>query len=510
MLTQFQTYTQEGFRPDCIQLIEQAITYTIEQAKTPAKLFSCEKVKPGVDFFKKLKLSPTITTLPEAAAHYMASSDYPSLKGFQLTDMLLRLKELETRGFGDVGLVKSYRQLLEKVANPKSSDVRWLYRKIFWPLLRDIRAHPRMRQANLFVNDEGYSRSRYEKVLKQTLVMGYEPPRYLRDVIPFLRKVVVLSHNRQAVADDAPCSPITKANGTLKKTFAYIVPRKDERIKEARDFFEQRGYTVIDLTPDQVTETVERVKIDKPITPPKPKRKGVPLLSNLLAGDGGKFLSIEHGYREDNVLTMTPAFAIIISPHNKHVPALPGFDHEASLPIVKLFGGEGAMVCSQAQLDKVVEKTQAATDLVGYVLPKLLDEFRRNKLIQKYYRNYRAEELDLGWNTCTLLKIIRQDEQLRKAWKMPDPIPEREMMFIRIFESMPAYVHGDNDIYKKLAAYRTKWSASPALKRLVTKIEDNHFFERVLHMSQLAASMKSGDPKVVDKARQLILLAMKG
>jgi hypothetical protein len=512
MLDAFKSYTKEGLRADCIELTEKAIAYAIEKTKTPARLFSFDKAKPGVEFFKTLTLSKTITTMPEAAAHYMVSCEYPSIKGFQLVDMMLRLNELETRGFGDVGLIRSYRLHLGKVGDPKHRDVRWLYRKIFWPLLRDLQAHPTMTPANLFVNDEGYSRSRYDKVLKQTPLMDYPPLRYLREVIPFLRKVVVLSHNRVSIADDAPYTPIGKNMGTLKKTFAYIVPRRPDRIKDAREFFTKAGYEIIDLTPDQAIEREERIKDKpvKPVAPPKPKRKGVPLLTNLLAGDKHQFISVSHGYRDDNVLTLAPEFVVIINPQLKHLANLPGFDGEATTAIVKLFGDKGAMVCNQPQLDSVVEKTKATTDIVEYVLPKVVQEFRRNKLIQKYYRNYRANDLDLDYSTTEVLKIIRKDEQLRKAWKLPAELPEREMLFVRIFESLHDYTFRNNEHYKKLDAYRTKWTSSPALKRLVSKIADNHFFDRVIHTHQLGASMKSDDPKVVDKARQLILLAMKG
>lgn len=504
LLAAFNNYVSEGLTADCMELTKQAIAWGISNQKEPAKLLSYDKVRPAVDFFKNMTptLPKLITQLPQAAAHYMCGNDYPSWKSYQHQEMQLRLQELEDRQYGDTKLISSYRHALKKLG-PKAKRTNWLPKKVFWPLIQGIRGQNSLRLANLYVIDNvirGYNSK-----------LGHIPIRdyrieFLREAIPFLRKIVIISHNRADILEEGKHYEEIKASGKLNKTLTYIVPRSPAKIREANEFFRAHGYTVIDRTPHQTIErTEESLSIDG-VVKKRIKRVGTPKLSNLLGGT--RLIDIQHAYREDNELIENPAVAVVINPMRERFERFEGFGSAASYPIIKLFGDEIALVANAIQLAKLREK--GATDnLRDWVLSRVLMEFRTNKLIQKYYRNWRPADIDYEAEELQFLKILRTDEKLRKAWKLPESLPDREKMFVQIYQSFDQWDRRSIKALAPIVDLQKTWTASPAAKRVAGRLQDNPFL-KALEPMQLHSLVKSPKPDIADRARQLILTSMKG
>lgn len=494
----------------CLQLMRQAIDDAVAK-KLPGLLFLPQRKMPHKVFFTELraKLPKTIQSLDQAAAYYMAFSTYPENTNFLFKDLNLRLDVLMQSGFGDKGLLNSFRRELQRVGDPKGRSS-WFYRKMLWPLIQEIRESEHMREANLLVYDQlinRYGQRDHKPQPFKNLML-----KQIRHTLPYLRKIVILSHNRTDISELAPERLTNKGLGGLMGTFSYIVPRNPAKLKEARAFFAKRGYTVFDLTPDQEAEPKlkETLPADIQLPKPKPKPKGVPRASSLLHGNGLQVWAAYDSDNEDRVETPDSSnFVALISPMRTNLDMIGDLelDHKALVAFIRLFGKQGVLAPSRITYDKL--KDQGLKDVQEWLLPKLLEEYKTNKLIERHYRDYWASDVDPDFNEVGILKCVRDDTKLRKKFKLSTPVSQREQDFLTLFESFDYLDVKTTKELQEIQQLKNGWTASEPLKALMAKMKDNILVE-CLNTSRVFFQIRAADPEIVEKARKFILYALKG
>jgi hypothetical protein len=515
LITQFMSIVRSGIDPYCIKYLDQAIEETVKTKKVAA-LFHPRRVMANPDFFRKLgnNLPSEITNLEHVALYYLAHTNYPSSAGFFARDIDKRLSAMIAAGIGDKGLLNSYRQELRRLTSPKAKSP-WFYRKILWPLLRDMEdttsgAKPGMRIQNLMIVDQAQDRHRTKRRMAIP-TKSYEMAQ-IRWGLPFLRKIVTLSHNRIDVLDIGYTGNDPKVTakelGAIDGTLLYVVPRNPQKIAEARAFFEKRGYVINDWTPSQKVEPKPKDVVTVGAVPAKPKRNGVPKLSNLIDPETNR-LDMDLLYCEDNELTEAPEIAVYVSPNRQSLPDLE-MPSRALAPVVRLFGDKIAAVPSQISLNKLADKDIRTDKFEEWVLEQVLEAYKKNKLIRQHYRNYRAPDASVNLNQMALLSVIRRDDKLRRTFNLPTPLAGDALHFVSIYESYSHHELRYNLLLKQIYDLIQTWTASASLKKLLEKLCSRNPLIKSIDAEALAGLMRVGTPEQVDKVRKLLLYTMKG
>lgn len=522
LLTEFVNKIQggtENFDDDCFVILKEAIEAAWADG-IPGKLCSLEKTIPNKQFFdqKRGTLPKILFDRKACAWHYMCSGNYPDRKRFQLEDFKIRVQAMIDQNFGNRQLNKQYLAELKRLGRLDARS-NWAAKRILWPLIKDIKEQETAGQHSLKVKNLFSIRwgTRWgTKGRAYTAMNVLDPIMMTRlptigSALPYLRRVVILSHNRMDISsDEFSHERLENFYGETAGNFAYIVPRQAAKIAEAIAFFTKRGFEVIDLTPDQLIERDETAS--KVRAAPKPKRKGVPTLRTFINPETGKFDPYHGYYEEGNELIEKPEFVTMMSPQRINVEMFQGMPAEAMMPIIRLYGDKGACVPSRQMYDKLIEL--GAKPLEEWVKTRLVQDITGNKLIEQYYRNYRPGDYpfndDIENNLETVLKIIRSDETLRRKWKLPKHLPQRETDLVTIWESMDRYERHRNTILKPLNDLRTdQWLASDAFKAVKNALSKNRLI-RCLHLHMLISLIRDSNPQTSEPARRLLVLAMKG
>lgn len=515
LLEKFIKDTSVGIEPECHRLLEEAVQAAWADG-VPGQLVDKLDKLPNWRWFENLRtrLPKQIYHVEQAAAHYLAGGNYPSREDFHVRDLEARLQAMLDQSFGDRSLIISYRNELRKTIRSKRVfkkrshadrkgyrvyESNWFHQKVIWPLLRDFQGTSLL-EKNLFVVEHGFTRNRSTSELLLQTANGH----YFNNFggcMPYLRKVLFLSHNRIDIIDGGSLHPeMAGMMGSAKGCLAYVVPRNAKKIVEARKFFKARGYHVIDFTPDQELEKPDPAT---PKAPPKPKRKGVPLLANL-----GSSLNVGDAYYgDDNKLIEKPEFVTIISPNHGSFHCFTHMSSDHTHPIIQLYGDRGAIVPTTASQDKYVEA--GAKKLEDWLPGQLLKEIKRSTLIAQYHRNYRPADVHLDHDELEVLKMIRQDEELRKKFKLTLPLPDRERKLLTLFEAYHSTSYSKYPELMEIHELKKTWTASPAMKKVAEALTDNVIID-ALHVFSVRSLMASQKPESVAKARKIILFAMKG
>jgi hypothetical protein len=345
-----------------------------------------------------ITLPEIITDIPSLGKAYM-SKNYPSFSGFRQADIMMRLDTLEKGGLGgpkNRGKIQSFRKQYNTMGIAQTESHEWFQRTLVQPLMRKLDAVPELSGSKLLVygkhkdvtvdkNGRRRSWSEHEKRFIEASKLSARP---LEEYLPFLRNVVVISFNRIDVEDRLPSFPIMRDQlGKAHDLFVYVVSRADKKIEIVRDFFTQIGMTVVDLT---VRQDWEPVHIMEPIAKPvvtKPRKKGLPKLSPLLAkdhrgNDDLKYSLYQTGTALENMERVeTPQFIAHFNPRAQSVNLLPGLDRQRVTAVVRLYGDLGGVVVNENQRARFVNELKIP-ELETWLLAKIKDEIFTNPRIQ--------------------------------------------------------------------------------------------------------------------------------
>lgn len=523
LLEQFNHVIANGMDAECRIIVEQAIAAVwkdrghkiVHGRQVPGQLLRCDKpVLPNLRYFDALPAPQCIQTMMDAATNYLKHRNYPKSDTFAELDLDMRLDMLVKTNTLDKIWVSSFRAALkrERRKNFRKPGIGfsrvnpWLYRKVVFPLIQILADHETMKPDNLLV----YTVDKWGSDLKPRPIRELQHQRRtLGQQLPFLRKIMILSHNRIDIIDRAHQFPVLRDYlGSPQDSFCYIVPRHQGRVEDARELFTKLGFKLIDLTVRQKWEPeIVKAKLEKKEGPPR--RKGLSLLSNLLIHDRTK-LSIKAGFDIAAKTVEKPEMVMQISPTRQDVPTIDPFNCrtlDITLAVVRIFGDRVGMAANYAQMNRYLDA--GSKRMSDELWADILKEFETNPKIEQHYRNYRAESKDLPYEQDALLGLIRCDDILRGKHKLPAPLGQREMDYVLIYESLYDWEKVRNPHTKKIHALVESWTASPELTAVVDQLKDNHLVSLV-DPGKIKRFVLGGCPTKAAKAREFLALAMKG
>lgn len=526
LLANFSEVIKNGMDNECREIVEKAISLawkmpkapkgycTPQQARlAPGNLLNYDRKLPNPTYFDQLGTPECIRTMKDAAHNYLSCKNYPASPAFLEKDMDMRLEMMLKTNMLDKVWVGSFKAALKKArrknGNGLGYDRRdpWFYRKVLGPLLTILDAQKTLKKEWL----HAYITDRWNSELKVRPVKDIAwKVQTLGQVLPWLRKIVILSHNRMDVTDRAHLFPIIKDYlGKPYDSFVYILPRHQGRCDEARELFGKLGFTIIDLTKRQKWEPEETMAPIAAKAGGPPKRKGLTMLSNFLIHDKTK-LSLTEGFKLDVPHEENPEFVIVISPTRSDFPRIEPFGNRngsTNLCIARLYGHRIGIAANSTQLDRYVKK--GSKRLTKDIYSEMLLEYQTDPKIEEFYRNYRAEGSGLPYEQDKLLSLIRADDILRSHFKLPDPLTGTAKDVIALFESFYDWEHSNDKNLKEIAALVKSWTVSPELKAVLDQIKDNQLVSMV-DTGKVRQLVLSGDAAKAKQARDFLVLAMKG
>jgi len=453
---------------ECYKLLDERIGMSwLELA--PSELFLTEKRIPNMLVRERLSNGQTyhhgrqenrfadeanLTSFPQFVRQY-ATSAYPEFTDFRRKDIVRRVNALIQAGFGGVPgkkLLKAYRRayLREEKGGlsrrgKRTFESTWFHKDLLWPLLKGMGEDGNTMKPNkMFVYSEKASYSHDREKLKQATTWE---PRGMEDMLPFARNIVILSFNKIDPADgDGDETALSRYwLGETKHSLVYVCPRAPAKVQEAREFFARKGCHLIDLTVKQekaYAYKAERAAANPNIVPTRPKRTGIPKLSEM-GGKNEKGEFVYHNRRmdtEENIgRTQKPEFIIKDGRRNDyHEFELTSFNKQSTGLFIELYGSAGAVCVNQNQYERY--KTAGAIDWEDYLLNKLVEEYTSSAGIREYLA-FDHHRLDISYHgkfygKIVWLDCVRADKDLSEYFGLVDNRTDREKKVMRLAQSV--------------------------------------------------------------------------
>lgn len=381
----------------CFALLERSIS-SVWLSNKPAVLWENFDKFPNIP--PEPQLGRVITNIDDLIVQY-ASYSYPTFDGFKKRDKELRFKALIESGLFDRKLAQSLWDQYQLSMKPPQRDKKgnlikvvtgkeWWTKNIYAPMLLAIQNDEAMHIDKLFAYSMDHNSNRYHSERK-LMAGGKVELKTILDYTPWLRKLVILAHNRLDFADRAREFPMMQHwYGRAEELFLYTVARSPKKVEAARAFFAKQGYTILDLT---VSQKWEHAQASAPIVKEytsRPRRTGIPTLESCLTKptDGNlPRINMTLPNEEEEQLTLNPEFVLKAS-YKTDVPHLPNFSTKISSFIIRKWGKLGGFVVNQNQEEKYLKMGAQTCD--DYLLDKILEELKTNSRIR--------ESLGFLWN----------------------------------------------------------------------------------------------------------------
>lgn len=453
---------------ECYKLLDERIGMSwLELA--PSELFLTKKRIPNMLVRERLSNRQTyhhgrqenrfadeanLTSFPQFVRQY-ATSAYPEFTDFRRKDIVRRVNALIQAGFGGVPgkkLLKAYRRayLREEKGGlsrrvKRTFESTWFHKDLLWPLLKGMgEGDNTMKPNKMFVYSEKSSYSHDREKLEQATTWE---PRGMEDMLPFARNIVILSFNKIDPADgDGDETALSRFwLGKTKHSLVYVCPRAPAKVQEAREFFAAKGCFLIDLTIEQERAYAKKAELaaaNPNIVPNRPKRTGIPKLTEMGGVDGKTGMFVYHNRRMDTVpdigRTQKPVFIVKDGRRNDyHEFDTPGYgwDKEGTGLFIELFGEGGALCVNQNQYDRY--KAAGAIDWEDHLINKLVEEYSTNPAVREYlaFDSNRLDGTDrygglygkLKWLDC-----VWADKDLTDYFGLVDNRSDREKKLMKL------------------------------------------------------------------------------
>ncbi len=364
-LKEFQKHIPVEKRLDAKRLVEAAV-----EEKAYDKLFPMNEGLP----FKPGTRAQLINTWQEQA-HQMLLHQYPREASFFKEDKLNRINALVAADVVDKKLATS---LLKHLAS-KSTD-NWVTRKYLAPIIKKMLKQG-LQTSRLFVWSKSNKRYSSDPVLNAVTTAfphtAYHELNYLRNIV-----VVTTSQTRAVRVLENKEDPLLKSFGNSCGLLVYNAPLSKGAAQEALNFFTNLGMRVIDLT------VKERSAVEKPktTTPKKPRRKGYPLLADIVVELG--YVYYEKTKHEATRYTENPLCYVRVKA-TTHAQATLGKAGEITSSynvkmLNTLFGGVCAVVSTQAKEDALIK--QGVPNIIQYAAQEAQQYVNNNPHIADFYK----------------------------------------------------------------------------------------------------------------------------
>jgi anti-sigma regulatory factor (Ser/Thr protein kinase) len=509
MLRKFMGYARGRLEDTMTEMFTDAVD-KLGIAGTPADVFRTKKVVPLIDRVQ-LKQQNYIYNFDDLSRHYLKLS-YPKFENFRTKDLRIKVDALITSGFGNRGLLQSFKSELLS-GKTAESVTQWFHRRFIGLALRKADPKKNIDPDRLYVYAT-LSKGKYGTVREpgHVLAKDWVAPR-IEDCFPFLRGLVILTHVRHGPAmDRAHKFPICQNwVGKPLNSLCYVVQKKPEKVEQARKHFEKLGFHVLDLTIKHPWEANDVVLV-APKRVVKPRVKGLPRLDAGLTASR-KNLSTDRLFVEDAVRVIKPTVVIKISKKKEAEGHFERLTRDASAAIARLYGKDIGVVQNSVQMHKFIE--EGAVRVTPWVYKKILEEYKNNPKLKEYYSFSIAhrDKDPLPWETGKFFKLVHKDKELRQHFGFPDPIGEDEVDIIKIFEGPSDWEYRNDPVLKEIKTLVDSWPLDPLAEKLVKKLKDNKIVS-MLDPADIESALVNTNgyytPKHQKTARQILLIALEG
>lgn len=444
-----------------------------------------------------------ITNCSEFAQTYVLT-EYPKFPKFYANDINYRLKILEENNTVPRGMLQSYRKEFNDTVNRSAMmPSHWFHKRVIKPLVMKLTTDPTVDVKKLFV----YTRNKSTHWGSDLAFMAPNkvPPKTIESLLPFLRNIVILSHNQTDVKERAPRFTAMKEwFGSVENTLVYVVPRAPAKVEAAREFFTKNGYNIVDLTTVQKWETPDVVlpkKIEKRV-----KKKGIPILKCILNADT-KVINVNGWMNEDVERIEDPEFIFKFSRTNSSN----SFDHidsPTTKNIIELYGSKGGFVVNENQAAKY--RAAGSLDMYQYILKDILNEYENNpRIIEWLAFNWkRLPNIDrYGYSVHeAVFSALKYDQDLMDYFGLVDNRNDRDKKICKLFESLRnAYypTREDDDASAKIQKIINAVKLDDAVNNLFIEISASKLIS-IASMSDITRALKNKDGSLNEKQRNLV------
>ena len=470
LLDKFINYISASHKQEWTEILEEHVQRVVQDEKFGA-LFQRHNSIPELgtgQMLAQIYESPEFTR--QAACNNTIEHEDPRF--YQA--LRSRVEALIATKPGNEKLLKSYLAEINRLEGggyqaPKRSSYKnthrsfnWLHRKVLWPLIRDLKAQANKTQ--LFV----YTKKPYRSQWVMT-----EPSRLQRfpldEQFKFMQNVAFLTHNMSDVANRSLYSEVfRKGHYDYENTLVFRVPRKASDVEEARKVIEAHGLTLIDLTKRLDKEPVPVVL---PKAPTIKKRKGLVTLRAAFGQINGttSLYSFKEEFENDTLEKTTTPKAILRT--TKNLDFSSGFYTAHIQTLLKYWGNDVGLVFTQEAEDSWRKK--GVPDARTFVMGKLLKEIKSNKELRSYLTTDRTRLEDLMGDTSRWLKLIQNDEILRKRFGLPEQVNRDQKALATLIHHILEYpLHFDANNVEKLKNFLDKHPVRAGLVNLAKKLDD--------------------------------------
>lgn len=439
----------------CHEVLDRSIKTTWLTA-TPKTLFYTKDKIPNMAIDRGVY--PYITDYPQFINRY-ASYAYPDFKNFKRTDIYKRLDALMDAGFGDKELIASFREeyrMSEEDSRygyptkdpndptktlPARTALSWFKENIVRPvtaaMLKDEAMHPD--KLFLYTRERDYAYGEIKLHKSAALTKDRAHLSYM----PWLRKIVILSHNRLDFEYRAKQFPVMKHwLGELEDVMLYTVARSPKRVASAISFWEKLGYTILDLTkahPWEPQDAAAPIQREYKI---RAKRQGIPTLRSCLDPKATTGIRMSKPAEEEQDLLSSPLFVMKYNPKSEE-PNLPGFSWTVTKFIIEKWGKKAGFVVNANQEAKYV--AAGAKSFVPFLLDLILLEIQTNKRIQEsipfmWDRSEKIMEKSYGRSVYkdqqVFLKAVYADQDLLDYFGIVQTMTKEDKLYLKMYEEM--------------------------------------------------------------------------
>lgn len=409
--------------------------------KTIMDLFDPTQKIPGLQRKLDTENKAYLSDFQDFVKRY-AYNSYPNYKGFYKKDLELRFKSMIDNNFGNKGLIQSFRsELFKEMKIEKKAkwgqkyNSNWFHRRIIWPLMRKMTPESGLKISKLMIYGEAKG-NRHWKSVDFYMATKVEKRKMIQ-WLPYLRNIVILSFNRIDVKDRAPSFPELKEKlGSINETLVYVTPRAPAKVAEARKFFSDLGMTVIDLTvaqewePKTATAPIQNIYA----TPYKPRKKGLPLLSEIMDKNGA--ISTELAFEDEAKRIENFEFVVKFGARNNK-DSLTEFNTQTTKLFVSMFGSKGGIIANENQLKSYEKK--GIPNHIDYSLAKILDQFKTNPRIREYLAfdytrmhgaEYNYDSVDYKYGAY--FRSVFSDKDLVDYFELKNNLTQEDKNYIRL------------------------------------------------------------------------------
>lgn len=497
LLDAFLAETKTKIEKGCFDLLERSIS-SVWLSNKPAVLWEDFDKFPNIP--PAPKLGRIITNVDDLVLQY-ASYSYPSFDGFKKKDKELRYKALIESGLFDRKQIQSLWDLYLQHEKPAEKDKEgnlikvmtgkeWWTKYIYAPMLVAIKNDEAMHIDKLFAYSMDHESNRYHSEMK-LMAGGQIELKTTLDYTPWLRKLVILAHNRLDFAERARQFPMmTHWYGNVQELFLYTVARSPKKVDAARAFFAKQGYTILDLT---VAQTWEHQEVAAPIKKEyvsRARRTGIPTLESCLIPmtaeiRAGQINMTLPGLEEEQ-LTLTPEFVLKAS-YKSDTHHLPNFSSAVSMFIIGKWGKVGGFVVNQNQEEKYLK--MGAVTCEDFLLDKILEEVKTNPRIREslgfMWERSKIIMQKVSWSSRyeyahehSFLAAVYADKDLVDYFGLTQTMNKEDQLFWKMLDELKSESKtGSRSQMKEINEELATIPVQPAVENLFDQIRQSHLLQ---------------------------------